>query len=226
MLACVPAITLSLAPSPRLARARACAPCRQTGTLSVPAASASGAISCLHVGGPNVVFIGFESGAVHAVCLKTGKVLQSYEAPADAVVTDMSQPAASRSSGSSSSAKSTDSFVSSIAVYGTEVVTLAVGHRDGTIHNYEVRSGRWVMAFKTAPKLTQLLGLRKFNTLAALHEGMNVMQLWDMEADRFLVLDFNAEQESMKKQLSKFSHAVVDNLRDGTFPSHRRAAAR
>jgi WD40 repeat protein len=110
-----------------------------------------------------------------------------------------------------------DMEVVSITVYGESPLMLAVGHKDGTIHSYNVADGKWLMAFKTQQGLSQLLSLRRYGYLAALHEGKNILQLWSVSEDKSVILDFNAELDSVNKRLSTMAAAIWDEARSGTF---------
>jgi hypothetical protein len=63
---------------------------------------------------------------------------------------------------------------------------LQVGHADGTINSYDLASGAPLLRFATRPGLSQVLALRRFKSLAAVHVGTNAMQLWDLLSDRAL----------------------------------------
>jgi hypothetical protein len=163
-----------------------------------PAANYTTAVACYS---PSVFFAGHRDGSVRAIQLATGDVLATYAAPAGAEMTDMTLPADKRvgpktplnavpqapsaasgaaapaSGAGAAAAAEDDKEVTAIAVWGTSPAMLAVGHRDGTIHCYAIGSGRWLLGFKTPPGLTQLLPLRRLNSLAALHEGKNIMQV-------------------------------------------------
>jgi len=164
-----------------------------------PVANYTTAVACYS---PSVFFAGHRDGSVRAIQLATGDVIATYAAPADAQMTDMTLPAdkrvgpktplnavpqasdaaaaaapASGAGAAGAGASEDDKEVTAIAVWGTSPAMLAVGHRDGTIHCYAIGSGRWLLGFKTPPGLTQLLPLRRLNSLAALHEGKNIMQV-------------------------------------------------
>lgn len=138
------------------------------------------------------------------------------------------------SAAAAASIASNDNEVTSIALWGGQAPAsaaaaagaasssltqhmLAVGHRDGTIHCYSPGSGQWLIGFKTPPGLTQLLPLRRFNSLAALHEGKNLLQIWDLETDRSSVLDFTAELESINRRSSKMASTWFDEARGSEF---------
>lgn len=207
-----------------------------TGLGGVPLSSnPTTAVACFS---SSVFFAGQRDGSVRAFQFTTGDVLQSFAPPADAPMTDMTVPADRRvasprpmnpvptvaaSAGAADLAaaaeRAVQQEVTAIAVWGSATAAgplmLAVGHRDGTIHCYELATGRWLLGFQTPPGLTQLLPMRRFGSLAALHEGRNAMQIWDLETDRSVVLDFTAELDSIGRRTSKMAAAWFDEARAG-----------
>jgi WD40 repeat protein len=179
--------------------------------------AATTAVACFS---PKTVFVGHSDGSARALNLTTGAIVRTYTPPADSAweATDMTVPAAQRAASPrapSKGAAEADRSVAAIALFSDGPMKLAVGHRDGTIHIYDAGSAKWLMAFATPAGLTQLLSLRKFGYLAALHDGVNTLQLWNLSADKSIVLDFNAELESVNKRLTKMAHATWDEARRG-----------
>ena len=104
--------------------------------------------------------------------------------------------------------------VTALAVYGSaQHPMLAVGHRDGTIHNFHADSGALAAEFKTLPGLTQLLSLHRFGAIAAVHAGKNTLQLWDLDCDRAGLLDFSSELESIHRKSSQMQYTRYDDAR-------------
>lgn len=110
-------------------------------------------------------FVGHTDGIVRAFSISDGAQMRTFTPPA-AYTPD------------SSVQRGRD--VTAIALYGGvngAPHVLAVGHRDGTVHNYDAGTGAFTTAFKSMPGLTQLLPLRRFASLAAVHAGRNAMQV-------------------------------------------------
>lgn len=209
-----------------------------TGLGGIPLSSnPTTAVACFS---SSVFFAGQRDGSVRAFQFSTGDVLQKFMPPADAPMTDMTVPADRRVASpralnpvptvapaggaaaelAAAAERAVQQEVTAIAVWGPAFAAagplmLAVGHRDGTIHCYELATGRWLLGFQTPPGLTQLLPMRRFGSLAALHEGRNAMQIWDLETDRSVVLDFTAELDSIGRRTSKMAAAWFDEARAG-----------
>lgn len=132
---------------------------------------ATTAVACIST---KSFFAGHADGVVRAFGLVSGALERTFQAP-------NFRPDPSVSGGAA---------VTAIALYGdvSHDQVLAVGHADGTINNFSVRSGRYLTSFTSASGLTQLLSLRRFSSLAAVHAGQNSMTLWDLGSDRRCVL--------------------------------------
>ena len=159
-------------------------------------------------------FAGHADGVVRAFGLISGQCERTFRPPAAYLAAAAAAAATGGAAGSSSCA------VTAITLYGqlgsgggggsaqpasaatagsSGEQVLAVGHADGTIHNYSAASGAFLTTFASAPGLTQLLSLRRFSSLAAVHAGVNSLTLWDLHSDRSLVLDFASELESIHR---------------------------
>jgi WD40 repeat protein len=148
-------------------------------------------VACLNA---TSFFAGHTDGVTRCFQLSTGDLQQTFAPPPGAA-----------------GARATE--VTGIAVYGSNPPVLAVAHQDGVINNYKLQTGEFLLACATAPGLTGLLSLRRFNSLAAVHEGKNVLQVWDLDSDRSLMCDFTAELESIHRKTSKMTCARYDDAR-------------
>lgn len=161
-------------------------------------AVATTAVACIST---KSFFAGHSDGVVRAFGLVSGSCERTFRAPhytADPTVPN-------------------GAAVTAIAMYG-EVgrggeQVLAVGHADGTIHNFVAATGVFLTSFKSRPGLTQLLSLRRLSSLAAVHAGHNSMTLWDLGSDRSLVLDFASELESINRRSSRLTACRYDDAR-------------
>lgn len=148
-------------------------------------------------------FAGHADGVVRAYGLVSGAVERTFRPPAAYA------PDPAVAGGAS---------VTAIALYGSvggarEQQVLAVGHADGTIHNFSAASGAFLTTFSCRPGLTQLLSLRRFSSLAAVHAGDNSLTLWDLGSDRSVVLDFSAELTSIHRRSSAMTCCRYDDAR-------------
>jgi WD40 repeat protein len=164
------------------------------GAAGIPAGPATTCVVCLSSAS---FFAGHADGVVRSFQLSTGDLQQTFTPPPP------ESPAAPAGE------------VTAIAVHGSNPTVLAVGHRSGVVNNYNLQTGQWLLAFNTAPGLSGLITLRRFNSLAAVHEGRNTLQVWDLDSDRVLTLDFMAELESIHRKTSKLTCAKYDDARGG-----------
>lgn len=154
-------------------------------------AAATSVVACLN---PTSFFAGHTDGVTRCFQLSTGDLQQTFTPPAGA-----------------NGARAAE--VTGLAVYSSNPAMLAVAHKDGAINNYNLQTGEFLLSFSTQPGLTGLLSLRRFNSLAAIHEGKNTLQVWDLDSDRVLLLDFAAELESIHRKTSKMTCARYDDAR-------------
>ena len=132
-----------------------------------PAAVYVSAVACSTSG---AFFAGHTDGVVRAFALTDGTLQRIFRPPSEWVARADVQ-------------RGRD--VTAIALYGGGRVAgggvaphmVAVGHRDGTVHCYDAGTGAFCTTFTSEPGLTQLLPLRRFATLAAVHAGRNAMQV-------------------------------------------------
>jgi WD40 repeat protein len=175
---------------------------RTSGARPAPGAApvATTAVACAST---KSFFAGHADGVVRAFGLVSGAVERTFRPPATYT------PNAAVPNGAA---------VTAIALYGSlggtaDQQVLAVGHADGTIHNYSAASGAFLMEFSSRPGLTQLLSLRRFSSLAAVHAGDNSLTLWDLASLRPLVLDFSAELTSINRRSSIMTCCRYDDAR-------------
>ena len=183
--------------------------------MAIAAAYGGPAVTALACYSTKSFFAGHSDGVVRAFSLTDGALLHVFQVPgyptaeeAAALVSAPSTTTAGTATGRPGCA------VVALAVYGAlGTPMLAVGHADGTIHSFAASSAAYAFPLKTAPGLTQLLALRRFDTLAAVHTGRNTLHLWDLANDRSLILDFTSELESIHRKSSQLVFARYDDAR-------------
>lgn len=170
--------------------------------VSTPVGTKAAAVTALACINKDTVFVGFSDGLVRAYSVSKGDLLKTYEGS---------------SSGEGAGTTGEGDAVTAITAYGITggPSMLAVGHRDGRVDSFDVASGSLLLALNAGRGgLTQLLSLRRFNCLATVHSGINVMTVWDIEADRCLTLDFGSELSSISRRCN-LTCAEYDDARGG-----------